>query len=297
MVTRAIRDATTLEAWFPHVALGKESSPEELPPVTASALDEERRVARELVTLTIDLDAAPADVADAYLRLHLLSLQLVAPHGLNLDGIFGLLPTVARTQIGSVHVDDVLDLMLKRRLAGQPLSIDSVDKFPRLTDFVLPPAVRIADAARVRLGAHLAPGTVVMHEGFVNFNAGSLGKSMIEGRITQGTVVEAGADIGAGSSTMGTLSGGGEHRVRIGEGSLLGANAGVGISLGRDCAVEAGLYVTRGTIVSLPDGSHVKAQELSGQDYLLFRRNSRTGLVEALPWKSKSFVALNAALH
>ena len=196
-----------------------------------------------------------------------------------------------------MHLEDLAEVRLRRRLAGQTLTVHSVDKFPRMTDFVTPSGVRIADASRVRLGAHLAEGTVVMHEGFVNFNAGTLGPAMVEGRVTAGSVVDAGADIGAGSSIMGTLSGGGTHNVRIGKGCLLGANAGTGISLGDDSAVEAGLYITRGTRVTLPDGKVVKAVELSGQSGILFRRHSVTGAVEAVAWKSSSFTGLNQALH
>ncbi len=242
-----------------------------------------------------DLDAPPADVPDAYLRLHLLSHRLVRPHGLNVDGIFGVLANVVWTSAGPCPVDDFESIRLRLRADG-PLQVFGVDKFPRMTDYVVPTGVRIADADRVRLGAHLAPGTTVMHEGFVNYNAGTLGTSMVEGRITAGVVVGVDSDIGGGASIMGTLSGGGTQVVSIGERCLIGANAGIGISLGDDCVVEAGCYVTAGTKVTMPDGQVVKALELSGGDHLLFRRNSVTGTVEVVPWRAGG-VALNEALH
>ncbi len=250
----------------------------------------------EVVTILDDLEAAPTDVYDAYLRLHLLSHRLVRPHGLSLEGIFGVLPNVAWTSRGPV---DPARLPEARRLfhfAREPLVVLGVDKFPRMTDYVVPSGVRIADASRVRLGAHLAEGTTVMHEGFVNFNAGTLGHSMVEGRISAGVIVGDGSDVGGGSSIMGTLSGGGSEVISIGERCLLGANAGIGISLGDDCTVEAGLYVTAGTLITLPDGEVVKGRDLSGANGLLFRRNSRTGTVEALP-RSGNWSGLNAALH
>jgi 2,3,4,5-tetrahydropyridine-2,6-dicarboxylate N-succinyltransferase len=250
----------------------------------------------EVTTVLDDLDSAPTDAYDAYLRLHLLSHRLVKPHGLSLEGLFGVLPNVAWTSHGPVDPAALAAVRMRFRSAGEPLQVFSVDKFPRMTDYVVPSGVRIADADRVRLGAHLAEGTTVMHEGFVNYNAGTLGASMIEGRISAGVVVGDGSDIGGGASTMGTLSGGGTAIISIGERCLLGANAGLGISLGNDCIVEAGLYVTGGTRVTLPDGEVVKALELSGADGLLFRRNSQTGAVEARP-RSGSWAGLNAALH
>jgi 2,3,4,5-tetrahydropyridine-2,6-dicarboxylate N-succinyltransferase len=250
----------------------------------------------EVTTVLDDLESAPTDAYDAYLRLHLLSHRLVKPHGLSLEGLFGVLPNVAWTSHGPVDPAALAAVRMRFRSAGEPLQVFSVDKFPRMTDYVVPSGVRIADADRVRLGAHLAEGTTVMHEGFVNYNAGTLGASMIEGRISAGVVVGDGSDIGGGASTMGTLSGGGTAIISIGERCLLGANAGLGISLGNDCIVEAGLYVTGGTRVTLPDGEVVKALELSGADGLLFRRNSQTGAVEARP-RSGSWAGLNAALH
>ena len=256
-------------------------------------------------TTIADLAAPPQDVADAYLRLHLLSHRLVAPHGLNLEGLFGILPNNAWTDRGPVDPAELPARRARAREEGRPLQVSSVDKFPRMTDYVVPSGVRIADADRVRLGAHLAEGTTVMHEGFVNFNAGTLGPSMVEGRISAGVVVGEGSDVGGGASVMGTLSGGGRQRVSIGRRSLVGANAGIGISLGDDCVVEAGLYVTAGTRVTvLAPGAPprvVKAVELSGADGLLFRRESTTGVVQALVRAggagSAPGVELNAALH
>jgi 2,3,4,5-tetrahydropyridine-2-carboxylate N-succinyltransferase len=243
-----------------------------------------------------DLGTPPADVADAYLRLHLLSHRLVRPHGLNLEGIFGVLPNVAWTSLGPVDIDRLDDVRERARAQGVHLMVMGVDKFPRMTDYVVPAGVRIADAGRVRLGAHLAEGTTVMHEGFCNYNAGTLGTSMVEGRISAGVVVGDGSDIGGGASIMGTLSGGGSEVISIGERCLLGANAGIGISLGDDSVVEAGLYITAGTRVTLPDGTIVKAMELSGAPNLLFRRDSVTGAVHALQ-RTGSWGGLNAALH
>src|SRR5580704_16029506 len=240
-----------------------------------------------------DLDAPPADPGDAYLRLHLLSHRLVRPNSINVDGIFGVLPTVCWTSQGPVAADDAVNAQVRARAAGRLLTVRAVDKFPPMLDYVTPAGVRVADASRVRLGAYLAEGTVVMHEGFVNFNAGTLGACMVEGRITAGSVVDADSDVGAGSSIMGTLSGGGTHMTTIGKRCLLGANAGTGVSLGDDSAVEAGLYVTRGTLVTLPDGKVVKAIELSGVAGILFRRHSVHGTVEAVPWKSSTFAGLN----
>jgi len=249
-----------------------------------------------IATVIEDLDAAPVDAHDVYLRLHLLSHRLVRPHGLSLEGQFGLLANVAWTSLGPVPVEGLEEARLRLRAEGRPLAVTSVDKFPRMTDYVVPTGVRIGDADRVRLGAHLAEGTTVMHEGFVNFNAGTLGASMVEGRISAGVVVGDGTDIGGGASIMGTLSGGGKEVIALGERCLLGANAGVGISLGDGCVVEAGLYVTGGTVVTLGDGHVVKARDLSGQPGILFRRNSTTGAVEALP-RSGDWGGLNAALH
>ena len=249
------------------------------------------------VTTTIaDLTAPPADLHDAYLRLHLLSHRLARPNTINLEGLFGKLANVAWTQLGPVAPDQLDAARLRARAAGTPLLVHSLDKFPRMVDYVVPSGVRIADADRVRLGAHLAEGTVVMHEGFVNFNAGTLGTSMVEGRIVQGVVVGDGSDIGGGASIQGTLSGGGTTVVRIGERCLIGANGGVGISLGDDSVVEAGLYVTAGTRVTLPDGRVTKALELSGQPGLLFRRNSVSGAVEVLAREGHG-IELNAVLH
>jgi 2,3,4,5-tetrahydropyridine-2-carboxylate N-succinyltransferase len=238
----------------------------------------------------------PKDVADAYLRLHLLSHRMIVPHQANLEGIFALLPTVAWTTAGPCPPDRVGELRLAERGASRLLSVYGVDKFPRMTDYVVPDGVRIADSDRVRLGAHLGPGTVVMHEGFVNFNAGTLGASMVEGRISAGVVVGRGSDIGGGASIMGTLSGGGTEVIEIGERCLVGANAGIGICLGDDCVVEAGCYITAGAKIKLPDGRVVKARELSGTANLLFWRNSVTGALEARE-RSGAGIALNPTLH
>jgi 2,3,4,5-tetrahydropyridine-2-carboxylate N-succinyltransferase len=296
-------DGTTLDVWFPAPHLG--SIPEGTDPHYTPAdleehlgADERRRVTTEFVTIEIDLDAAPQNVADAYLRLHLLSHLLVQPNSIILDGLFGTLPIVVWTNAGAVHPDDFRELRVSLKRHG--IVVTGIDKFPRMLDYVLPERVRIADASRVRLGAHLSPGTTVMHEGFVNFNAGTLGSSMVEGRISQGVVVGDGADIGGGASIMGTLSGGGTERVSIGARALLGANSGIGIAIGDDSVVEAGLYVTAGTKVTIIDGSAtprtVKAVELSGVAGLLFRRNSLNGAVEVLP-RSGTGVDLNTALH
>jgi 2,3,4,5-tetrahydropyridine-2-carboxylate N-succinyltransferase len=295
-------NGTVLDTWFPSPKLG--TLPEGVEPYIAPAdletlpgPDERRNVTVEFQTVEIDLDAAPASTPDAYLRLHLLSHLLAPPNSLNLDGIFAHLPIVVWTTAGPVHPDDFDRLRFSLTRAG--IAALGIDKFPRMLDYVTPSRVRIADASRVRLGAHLAPGTTVMHEGFVNFNAGTLGAVMVEGRISQGVVVGDGADIGGGASIMGTLSGGGTERVAIGERALLGANAGIGISIGDDTVVEAGLYVTAGTKVLVTvDGVErtVKAVELSGQPGLLFRRNSVTGAVEALPRTGRG-IHLNAALH
>ena len=304
-------DGRVLDAWYPTPSLDAGDGTAgtfRLDPVAAESLlgptvagslgaDPVRDVEVVAVQTAIaDLAAPPADTYDAWLRLQLLSHRLVLPNTINLDGLFGQLVNVAWTQLGPVAADAVTDTRIRARAAGTPLLIHAIDKFPRLTDYVVPSGVRIADASRVRLGAHLAEGTTVMHEGCVNFNAGTLGVSMVEGRITQGVVVGDGSDIGGGASILGTLSGGGKDVVRIGERCLLGANSGIGISLGDDCVVEAGLYVTPGARVTLPDGTVVKAKELSGQPNLLFIRNSTTGVVEVRP-RAGGTVELNAALH
>jgi 2,3,4,5-tetrahydropyridine-2,6-dicarboxylate N-succinyltransferase len=295
-----------LDTWFASVELGAEGEPgtRELIGAEAERLglpkarEDPRRGVRvaPVATVIADLAAPPADVHDAYLRLHLLSHRLVRPHGLSLDGIFGVLPNVAWTSEGPVDPAALEAVHRRVRAAGTVLSVHSVDKFPRMTDYVVPSGVRIADADRVRLGAHLAAGTTVMHEGFVNYNAGTLGASMVEGRISAGVVVGDGSDVGGGASIMGTLSGGGTEVVSLGERCLVGANAGLGIALGDECTVEAGLYLTAGTLVRTPDGDVVKARELSGASGLLFRRHSQTGAVEAVP-RSGRWSGLNAALH
>ena len=249
-----------------------------------------------VVTFIDSLGKPPIDAHDVYLRLHLLSHRLIAPHGANLDGMFGLLSNVVWTNHGPCDPDGFELVRTRLRASGAVVEVLGIDKFPRMVDYVVPAGVRVADASRVRLGAHLADGTTVMHEGFVNFNAGTLGNAMVEGRISAGVVVDTDTDVGGGSSIMGTLSGGGKEVVRLGKRCLLGANAGIGISLGDDCTVEAGLYVTAGTLVTLPDGSVVKARELSGRDGLLFRRNSRTGTVEALP-TTPDWGGLSSDLH
>lgn len=296
-----------LDVWFPAPRLADAAAPTERD--TASddlrsfeGADERRRVTRAVVDIRIDPDAAPDSTADAYLRLHALSHRLVRPGEVNLDGIFGHLPNVAWTNAGPVHPD--VAAAQRPALLAAGIQVQSLDKFPRLLDYVTPPGVRIADASRVRLGAYLSPGTTVMHEGFVNFNAGTLGASMVEGRISQGVLVGDGSDIGGGASIMGTLSGGGTHRVSIGARTLLGANAGIGISLGDDCVVEAGLYVTAGSKIVLADESPtadgsrpvVKGAALSGRDGLLFRRNSLSGAIEVVR-RAGVGVTLNEALH
>jgi 2,3,4,5-tetrahydropyridine-2,6-dicarboxylate N-succinyltransferase len=288
-----------LDTWFPAPALGPADIEEPYGPpaeLAAAAKDDPRRGVRtQVVHVAIDLHAAPADASDAYLRLHLLSHRLVKPNTINLDGIFGVLNNVVWTSVGPCPVED-FERIRMRLLRSGAVHVFSVDKFPRMTDYVVPSGVRIADANRVRLGAHLAEGTTVMHEGFVNFNAGTLGTSMVEGRISQGVVVGNGSDIGGGASIMGTLSGGGTDRISIGERCLLGAESGIGISLGDDCVVEAGLYVTAGTKVTLQDGRVVKAGELSGSSGMLFIRNSLTGTVEARSRIGQA-ITLNASLH
>jgi 2,3,4,5-tetrahydropyridine-2-carboxylate N-succinyltransferase len=297
VVTDGPAEGSVLDTWFPLPVLGATEGAGTAPEALLGQARESplRRVRTEVVHVEIDLAEPPRDVPDAYLRLHLLSHRLVRPHGLSLEGIFGVLTNVVWTNLGPCHADDFEATRLRLR-DQQPVQVFGVDKFPRMTDYVVPTGVRIADADRVRLGAHLAPGTTVMHEGFVNYNAGTLGTSMVEGRITAGVVVGDGSDVGGGASIMGTLSGGGTQVVSIGRRCLVGANAGIGISLGDDCVVEAGCYVTAGTKVTRPDGTVVKALELSGLDHMLFRRNSVTGSVEVVPWRAGG-VALNAALH
>jgi 2,3,4,5-tetrahydropyridine-2-carboxylate N-succinyltransferase len=299
-LTTRTTDGTVLDAWFPRPALGApvEDAAYAADVASLDALvgpDEARGVERGRELVAIDLDSAPTSTVDAYLRLHLLSHRLAEPNTLNLDGIFGVLPNVVWTNHGPCAVDG-FELTRARLMARGPVQVLGVDKFPRMVDYVVPSGVRIADADRVRLGAHLASGTTVMHEGFVNFNAGTLGTSMVEGRISQGVVVGDGSDIGGGASTMGTLSGGGTERVRIGARCLLGAESGLGIALGDDCVVEAGLYLTAGTKVTLPDGTVAKARELSGQSNLLFLRDSVSGAVVAKPRDGHGIV-LNSALH
>lgn len=295
-------DGTVLDTWYPNPALGAAPQGDAvyLMDKDFDALigsDNRRKVEVRAVRTEIDLDQPVSSTPDAYLRLHLLSHLLVKPNSINLDNLMAHLPIVAFTSIGAMAVSDYEAEL--PRLIREGISVHSIDKFPRLVDYVAPKGVRIADANRIRLGAHLSPGTTVMHEGFVNFNAGTLGVAMVEGRIAQGVVVGNGSDIGGGASIMGTLSGGGRERVSIGERALLGANAGIGISIGDDTVVEAGLYVTAGTKVTIVDGSEertVKAIELSGQSNLLFRRNSVTGRVEVLH-RSGSGITLNPQLH
>jgi len=297
IVTMSEAGGGPLDFFFPDPRLGPPAGPGQFTPVPERA-DQVRavRITHRRVEIA-DLDAPPVDSGDAYLRLHLLSYRLVQPNGLNMDGIFGVLPTVCWTTAGPVDAAQTVAVQMRARAAGRHIEVQSVDKFPRMLDYVVPEGVRVADASRVRLGAHLAEGTVVMHEGFVNFNAGTLGPSMVEGRISAGVVVGAGTDVGGGAAIMGTLSGGGKERVAVGERCLLGSNSGLGISLGDDCVVEAGLYLTAGTIVTMrATGQRVKARELSGQSGLMFIRNSVTGTVEARP-RATAWGALNAQLH
>jgi 2,3,4,5-tetrahydropyridine-2-carboxylate N-succinyltransferase len=286
-----------LDTWFPTPALGEpDALPAPLSVTQAEGIDDARHVSTEARLVTIDLDTPPADTSDAYLRLHLLSHRLCQPNTINLDDIFSVLPNVVWTSAGPCSPEDFNELRSGLKAARGSLIVTSIDKFPRMVDYVVPSGVRIGDADRVRLGAHLAQGTTVMHEGFCNYNAGTLGASMIEGRISQGVVIDEGTDIGGGASTMGTLSGGGKERVRIGKGSLLGAESGCGIALGDNCVIEAGLYITAGTKVTMPDGQVRKARELSGGDNMLFIRDSVTGTVKVLARKGKQ-ISLNAALH
>ena len=304
-------DGTVLDTWFPAPRLTEPGAAggttrlrpgdaaAELDPEAAAGLGRDELRGVEVIavrTQIADLAAPPADAHDVWLRLHLLSHRLIRPHGANLDGIFGLLANVAWTTLGPVAPEEVSRVRLAARVVRIGFEVTGVDKFPRMTDYVVPPGVRIADASRIRLGAHLAAGTTVMHEGFVNFNAGTLGTAMVEGRISAGVVVGDHSDIGGGAAIMGTLSGGGQQVISVGERCLLGSNAGIGISLGDDCVVKAGLYVTAGTLVTLPDGQVVKGLDVSGTPGLLFRRNSRTGVVEALANKV-AWTGLNTVLH
>ncbi len=298
-------DGTVLDTWFPNPELAGDGVAgttrlsvaevaESLAALTGPDADRDVEVVAVRTTIA-SLDDKPIDTYDAYLRLHLLSHRLTKPHEANLDGIFGLLANVVWTNFGPAAVDGFELVRAKLRRRGA-VAVYGIDKFPRMVDYVTPTGVRIADADRVRLGAHLASGTTVMHEGFVNFNAGTLGTSMVEGRISAGVVVDDGSDIGGGASIMGTLSGGGKEVIRVGKRCLLGANAGLGISLGDDCVIEAGLYVTGGTKVSTADGQTVKAVELSGSNNLLFRRNSLSGAVEVVK-RDGTGITLNEALH
>jgi 2,3,4,5-tetrahydropyridine-2-carboxylate N-succinyltransferase len=276
--------------------LGNLSNPV-LPFLSALAgVDEIRGVKREVVSLEIDLDKAPETVSDAYLRLHLLSHRVIKPHGANVDGIFAILNNVVWTSVGPCPVENFEITRAKLKQKYGAITVLAVDKFPRMVDYVIPSGVRIADADRVRLGAHLSPGTTVMHEGFVNFNAGTLGTSMVEGRISAGVVIGDGTDVGGGASIMGTLSGGGKEVISVGEKCLLGANSGLGITLGNNCVIEAGTYITAAAKVRLPDGEIVKASSLSGANDLLFRRNSLDGCLEAI-MRTGSWGGLNSVLH
>jgi 2,3,4,5-tetrahydropyridine-2-carboxylate N-succinyltransferase len=288
--------STVLDVWFPAPALGALAGKPAQSLLDSVGTDDVRKVRREVVSREIDLSQPPQDAVDAYLRLHLLSHRLVKPHGQSLDGIFGLLTNVVWTSAGPCAVEGFEEVRAALRARDGHVTIFSVDKFPRMVDYVIPSGVRIADADRVRLGAHLASGTTVMHEGFVNFNAGTLGTSMVEGRISAGVVVDDGSDVGGGASIMGTLSGGGKQVISIGKKCLLGANSGLGISLGDNCVIEAGTYVTAAAKVRLPDGEVVKAGTLSGASNLLFRRNSLDGCLEVV-LREGSWGGLNSILH
>ena len=287
---------TVLDVWFPAPALGALAGAPDSSLQSMVGPDDARGVSREIISIEIDLAIAPKDARDAYLRLHLLSHRLVKPHGASLEGIFGLLANVVWTSVGPCAVDGFEITRARLKAQHSHVSVISVDKFPRMVDYVVPSGVRIADADRVRLGAHLAPGTTVMHEGFVNFNAGTLGTSMVEGRISSGVVVGDGTDVGGGASIMGTLSGGGKEVISVGEKCLLGANSGLGISLGNNCVIEAGTYITAAAKVKLPDGEVVKAGTLSGANDLLFRRNSISGGLEVV-MRTGTWGGLNSVLH
>jgi 2,3,4,5-tetrahydropyridine-2-carboxylate N-succinyltransferase len=291
-----VAGSTVLDVWFPSPALGALTGAPDSTLTSVVGSDDARGVTRELVSLEIDLTVAPKDAKDAYLRLHLLSHRLVKPHGQSLEGIFGLLTNVVWTSAGPCAVDGFEATRARLKAKYGHVSVFSVDKFPRMVDYVIPSGVRIADADRVRLGAYLSSGTTVMHEGFINFNAGTLGTSMVEGRISAGVVVGDGTDVGGGASIMGTLSGGGKEVISIGEKCLLGANSGLGISLGDNCVIEAGTYITAAAKVKLPDGEIVKAGTLSGAHNLLFRRNSLTGGLEAV-MRTGTWGGLNSVLH
>ena len=288
--------STVLDVWFPAPALGALVGKPAQSLLDAVGADDVRKVRREIVSCEVDITQPPQSAVDAYLRLHLLSHRLIKPHGLALDGIFGLLTNVVWTSAGPCAVEGFEEVRSGLRVRDGHVTIFSVDKFPRMVDYVIPSGVRIADADRVRLGAHLASGTTVMHEGFVNFNAGTLGTSMVEGRISSGVVVGDGSDVGGGASIMGTLSGGGKQVISIGKKCLLGANSGLGISLGDNCVIEAGTYITAAAKVRLPDGEVVKAGTLSGASNLLFRRNSLDGCLEVVV-REGSWGGLNSVLH
>ena len=292
------RDGTPLSFYFPAPRLGAPGTADRADQAVPEEQEDPVRAVRITRQLCVaaDLDQPLADSADAYLRLHLLSHRLARPNSMNLDGIFKVLPNVCWTSLGPVAVSEIGAVRERALARGIHLDVRSVDKFPQMLDYVVPSGVRVADAARVRLGAHLAEGTTVMHEGFINYNAGTLGPAMVEGRISQGVVVGAETDVGGGASIMGTLSGGGTQVISVGQRCLLGANSGLGISLGDDCVVEAGLYLTAGTIVTLPDGQRAKARDLSGQSGLLFRRNSVTGSVETITRPGK-WGGLSTDLH
>jgi len=291
-----IAGSTVLDVWFPAPSLGALTGSPDATLTSLVGSDEARGVTREIVSLEIDLAQAPKDAKDAYLRLHLLSHRLVKPHGQSLDGIFGLLTNVVWTSHGPCSLDGFEVTRARLRAKYGHVTVFGVDKFPRMVDYVVPAGVRIADADRVRLGAYLSSGTTVMHEGFINFNAGTLGTSMVEGRISAGVVVGDGTDVGGGASIMGTLSGGGKEVISIGEKCLLGANSGLGISLGDNCVIEAGTYITAAAKVTLPDGEVVKAGTLSGANNLLFRRNSLTGGLEVV-MRTGTWGGLNSVLH
>ena len=288
--------ATVLDVWFPSPSLGALTGQPDQTLMALVGKDDVRKVTREIISIEIDLSIAPQSAADAYLRLHLLSHRLIAPHGAVMNGIFGLLTNVAWTSAGPCAVEGFETVRAALRAKYGHVTVFGVDKFPRMVDYVIPSGVRIADADRVRLGAHLASGTTVMHEGFVNFNAGTLGTSMVEGRISSGVVVGDGSDVGGGASIMGTLSGGGKEVISVGEKCLLGANSGLGISLGNNCVIEAGTYITAAAKVRLPDGEIVKAGTLSGASDLLFRRNSLDGSLEVV-MRTGTWGGLNSVLH